>query len=234
MVLLHGYTGNSGDWADKLSWVARGYSVVALDCRGQGGRSEDVGGHQGNTLRGHIIRGLDGPVDNLIFRQVFLDCAQVAGILMDMPEVDEMRVGVTGGSQGGALTVACAALEPRLKLAAPVYPFLSDYKRVWEMDLAKAAYEDIRSYFRSFDPLHEREEELFTKLGHIDIQFLAPRVKAKVLWFIGLMDETCPPSTQFAAYNKLNSEKQICIYPDYGHEGIPTVTDRIYEFMAGL
>jgi cephalosporin-C deacetylase len=57
-----------------------------------------------------------------LFRQIFLDTAQLARIVMDMPEVDENRVGAMGGSQGGGLTLACAALEPRIKKAAPVYP----------------------------------------------------------------------------------------------------------------
>ena len=56
---------------------------------------------------------------------------------MGLPEVDADRVAATGGSQGGALTLACAALEPRIKRAAPVFPFLCDYQRVWEMDLAR-------------------------------------------------------------------------------------------------
>ena len=87
---------------------------------------------------------------------------------MNMPEVDATRVGALGDSQGGGLTLACAALEPRIKLAAPVFPFLCDYQRVWEMDLALDAYDEIRTYFRQFDPRHEREQEIFTKLGYID------------------------------------------------------------------
>src|SRR5947207_3006705 len=83
-----------------------------------------------------------------------LDAAQLARVVMDMPEVDAGRVGATGGSQGGGLTVACAALEPRIKRAAPVFPFLCDYQRVWEMDLAAGAYEELKTFFRDFDPLH--------------------------------------------------------------------------------
>lgn len=234
IVQFHGYSGNSGDWFDKLGWVAAGFSVLAMDVRGQGGKSQDPGGHVGNTLRGHIIRGLDGPADDMMYRNVFLDCAQLAGLAMDLPEVDGSRVGATGGSQGGGLTLACAALEPRLKLAAPVYPFLCDYLRVWEMDLDVAAYDELRAYFRLFDPLHERETEIFTKLGYIDNQHLAPRIKAEVLMPVGLIDSVCPPSTQFAAYNKMTCKKSLLIYPDFGHEGLPGVSDRIFRFMGQL
>ena len=234
VLLFHGYTSNSGDWFDKFAWVSQGYSVAALDCRGQGGLSQDLGGVTGTTMRGQIIRGLDDSPQKLLFRQIFLDTAQLAQIVMQMPEVDPQRVGATGASQGGGLTLACAALEPRIKRAAPVYPFLCDYQRVWEMDLAINSYEELRTYFRRFDPRHEREQEIFTKLGYIDCQHLAPRIRGEVLMAIGLMDQICPPSTQFAAYNKITAKKDMVLYPDFAHETLPDVSDVIFEFMAGL
>ena len=100
------------------------------------------------------------------------------------------------------------------------------------MDLAKGAYEGIRYYLRSFDPTHERIDEFFTKRGYIDLQFLAPRIKAKVYMSTGLMDTTCPPSTQFAAFNKITSDKFVEIYPDFGHEGIKGSDERIYKFIC--
>lgn len=238
VLLFHGYTGDSGDWFDKLGFVAAGFTVAAMDCRGQAGLSEDRGSVRGNTLHGHIIRGLDdalrGSPEKLLFRQVFLDTAQLARIVMEMPDVDPNRVGVMGGSQGGALTVACAALEPRIKRAAPLYPFLSDYIRVWEMDQAKNAYLELQEYFRHSDPMHKHEAAIFEKLGYIDIQFLAPRVQAEVLWGMGLMDTICPPSTQFAVYNKLTSPKEMVIYPDFGHESIPGWNDQAFQFLMGV
>ncbi|HNT75448.1 MAG TPA: alpha/beta fold hydrolase [Anaerolineae bacterium] len=238
ILMFHGYSGDSGDWAEKLGYVAAGFTVAALDCRGQGGRSEDVGGVIGNTLHGHIIRGLDealqGRPQKLYYRQMFLDTAQLAKIVMEMPDVDPARVGAVGGSQGGALTVACIALEPRIQRAAPVYPFLSDYKRVWEMDQDTGAYSELREYFRHFDPRHEAEDAVFEKLGYVDIQHLAPRIRTNVQWHIGLRDTICPPSTQFAAYNKIASDKQMVIYPDFGHEGLKGNNDLIFDFMMGL
>src|SRR5436305_13041738 len=121
-----------------------------MDCRGQGGISEDVGGVRGPTLRGHIVRGLalDQPPEKLLFRQIFLDTAQLARVVMSLPEVDPGRVGATGGSQGGGLTLACAALVPAIRRAAATFPFLCDYRRAWEMDLAANAYQELRIFFR--------------------------------------------------------------------------------------
>ncbi|SDZ18865.1 cephalosporin-C deacetylase [Evansella caseinilytica] len=234
IIQFHGYSMNAGDWSSKLHYASLGYSVIAMDVRGQGGSSEDVGGTKGNTLRGHFIRGLDDHEDNLLFRHIFLDTAQLAGIVIDLPEVDENRVVVTGWSQGGGLTLACAALEPRVKKLAPVYPFLCDYQRVWEMDLAKDAYDELKMYFRFFDPQHKREQEIFTKLGYIDVQHLADRIHGEVLMGVGLMDTICPPSTQFAAYNKITSPKRLEIFPDFGHEDLPGLHDIIHQFLGTM
>jgi cephalosporin-C deacetylase len=234
ILMFHGYSMHSGDWLDKLPYVAAGITVAALDCRGQGGRSEDPGGVQGWTLNGHIVRGLDNDPKNLLYRAIFLDTAQLANIVMGMPQVDETRVGATGGSQGGGLTLACAALEPRIQKAAPVFPFLSDYQRVWEIDQDVDAYDELRAWFRRFDPRHEREKNIFTQLGYIDIQHLAARIEAEVMMGMGLMDTICPPSTQFAAYNKINAPKSLVLYPDYGHEHLPELNDKIFHFMLAL
>lgn len=234
VVMFHGYSGNAGDWVDKLGYVAMGYTVAAMDCRGQGGQSEDVGGVQGWTLRGHIVRGLGDTPDKLLFRHIFLDTAQLARVVMEMDGVDATRVGATGGSQGGGLTLACVALEPRIKLAAPVSPFLCDYKRVWQKELAKNAYLELDEYFRRFDPMHEREDEVFTKLGYIDVQYLAPRIRAEVMMAVGLMDDVCPPSTQFSAYNKIPGTKSLRVYPDFKHEQLPGNNDAIFQFLSRL
>jgi cephalosporin-C deacetylase len=170
----------------------------------------------------------------MLFRQIFLDTAQLARLVMEMPDVDENRVGATGGSQGGGLTLACAALESRIKKVAPVFPFLCDYKRVWELDLDVNAYAELRDYFRWFDPRHQQEDAIFERLGYVDVQHLCPRICGEVLMAVGLMDEICPPSTQFAAYNKIVAPKSLAVYPDFGHEALPGHSDAIFEFMLGL
>jgi len=231
---FHGYTGASGEWSDKLNFVGQGMIVAAMDCRGQGGRSEDLGVVRGNTHHGHFIRGLgDTSPDKLLFRQIYLDTVQLARVVAALDEVDQNRLTCMGGSQGGGLAIACAALEPRIRRCVSLFPFLSDYKRVWEMDLAKDAYTELRNFLRMFDPLHEREDEIFTKLGYIDVHHLAPRIQANVLMALTLMDNICPPSTQFAVYNKIVAPKEAAIYPDFGHEGLPGFPDRAFRFLTG-
>ena len=235
IAMFHGYSGDSGGWVSKLPYAYAGFAVLALDVRGQMGRSDDNSLVPGNTFRGHIIRGLSsGDPERLFFRNVFLDTAQTARILMGMDHVDENRIGATGGSQGGALTIACAALEPRVKLNAPVYPFLSDYRRVWEMDLFKDAYDELGCYVRFLDPRHKGMDRMFEMLGYIDVSNLAPRIKGETYMFLTLQDQICPPSTQFAAYNKITAPKSCEIYPNHGHEGLPDSDELIFSFFRRL
>lgn len=234
VLTFHGYKVNSGDWVDKIPYAASGFVVACMDCRGQGGRSQDVGGVEGMTIEGHFIRGLDGPPDDMLMRHIFLDTAELARIVMEMPDVDRSKVGVFGGSQGGGLSLACASLVPEISRCAVYYPFLSDYKRVWELDLTDLAYSELRRYFRFFDPLHERETEIYQKLGYVDVQNLVKWIRGRVLMTTGLMDTACPPSTQFAAYNKIAAEKEMVVYPDYGHEVLHGNQDRIYRFLLEM
>lgn len=228
---FHGYTGDSGDWWEKLSWIQQGFAVAALDCRGQAGESQDIGGVTGTTYLGHIVRGLmDGP-DHLLYVKMFMDVALLTKIVKSFPEIDETRMSAFGGSQGGALSLVCAALTPEIKKVAVQYPFLSDYKRVYDMDSSGSAYEEFIKFFRANDPRHKREEEFFHSLGYIDVQNFASKIQAKVLWGMGLADPYCPPSTQFSVYNKLTSEKRLITYPEYGHEFLPYFMDECVQFF---
>ncbi len=233
LLMFHGYHCDSGDWMDKVTYAKFGFVVAAMDVRGQGGLSSDPLTVEGESLEGQIIKGLDDPnPEKLFYRNVFLDTAQLARIVMALPYVDETRVGATGFSQGGALTVACASLEPRLKLACPGYPFLTDYRRVWEdLDIGISAYCELKNYFRYRDPLHNRESDVFNRLGYIDLHNFADRITAKVVLFTALSDTVCPPSTQFAIYNNLKCEKELMVYPDFGHETLPKSGDIIFQLM---
>jgi cephalosporin-C deacetylase len=234
VVMFHGYSGHSGDWLPLLSWAAEGFVVAALDVRGQAGRSSEPGGYSGTTFYGHIVRGVsDGP-DALLFRQIFLDCVRLARIVAERPEVDPARVCTMGASQGGGLALACAALEPSVARVAALFPFLCDWLRVWELDLAESAYDGLRDHLRQFDPTHARKDEFFLTMGYVDVQHLTSRIRGRVLMGCGLMDTVCPPSTQFAAYNKIQSPKQVVVFPDYAHELPPGWNDKAFAFLRAI
>jgi cephalosporin-C deacetylase len=228
---FHGYHSDAGDFSDKIALAAEGMCVLALDARGQGGPSEDTTRSKGGVMKGLIIRGWEEGPEQLYFRAVFLDTAHMARIALAMAGVDAERVAVQGASQGGALALVCAALEPRVSKALVQYPYLSDYRQAFRLNVLTNAYEELAYHFRFRDPLHLREAKFFKTLDYIDLQYLAPRIKAKVVWGIGLEDTVCPPQTQFAVYNQLHTRKTMLAYPEYGHEYLPRYADTTRSFL---
>lgn len=229
---FHGKHGNIGPANVDLSFVPAGFAVASMNCRSQASFSNDC------TARGVfgqadlIVRGLNKGRDFLYYKDVFLDVVRFVDIIKSLPFADENRLYAHGGSQGGGLTVVCAALCPEIKACVPYYPFLSDYKRLYEMDLLKDAYNEIREYLRFYCPEeNELRDKMWETLGYIDIQYLAPRIKADTLWFTGLMDNVCPPSTQFAAYNKITAKKDMVVFTNHGHEGNWIYDERTYSFL---
>ncbi|WP_433013531.1 acetylxylan esterase [Kribbella sp. CA-294648] len=232
VLIFHGYGGEQPKWVELLPYAARGFTVAALDVREQVAFRTDSQQANSFSLRNHLVEGLDDGPEGLLYRHVFLDTRRLADIIGALPEVDETRIGTTGWSQGGGLSLVCAALAPGIKSTASVFPFLVDYQRAWELNLEKGPYDEITTWFKKRDPRHLREQEVFTTLGYIDLQHLAPKVQSDVTLYIGLEDQTCPPSTQYAAYNKLGGPKQLRVYPDFGHDDLPGALDEIFQSFS--
>ncbi|TWD80839.1 cephalosporin-C deacetylase [Kribbella amoyensis] len=232
VLMFHGYGGEQPKWIDLLPYAARGYTVAALDVREQVGYRSGTQQPNSFDLHHHLVHGLDGGPDALLYRHVFLDTRRLADLVRALPEVDAARVATTGWSQGGGLSLVCAALTPEIRYAASVYPFLTDYRRAWDLNLDREPYNEITTWFRKRDPRHLRRDEVFTTLGYIDLQHLAPRIQAEVTLFVGLEDQVCPPSTQYAVYNKLRCRKEIRTYPDFGHDDLPGAMDDIYQLIG--
>ncbi len=152
-----------------------------------------------------------------IYRGAYMDCLRAVDFLFSRSEVDTSRVAVEGGSQGGALSFATAALDnERIDLCVPHIPFLSDFRDYFKV--AGWPGGEIIQYFKDHPEISE--DEIYKNLSYIDIKNLAPWIKAPVLMSIGLMDPTCPPHINFAAYNQLIVPKEYIVYPYAGH-GLP-------------
>ena len=122
---------------------------------------------------------------------------------------------VTGGSQGGGISIAAAALAPEVSACMPDVPFLCHYRRATEIS-ASHPYEEIARYCM----IHrDKVDQVFGTLSYFDGVNMAARAQARALFSVGLMDETCPPSTVFAAYNHWSGPKDIRVYRYNHHEG---------------
>jgi cephalosporin-C deacetylase len=230
---FHGYPGSSRGWFEQASFAGLGMAVLAMECPGQGGRSEDKGGRKGTTASDHIIMGLDGPAEEMYYVQTFLDTCLMVRLAKELDGLDENRIYVNGASQGAALGLVCTALNPdSVKRCAALYPFLSDYRRAWDMDRDLIVFDGLKYYTRWFDPTGERLEETYTKLGYIDVQNFVERITCPVLCGTGLMDAFIPPSAQFSVFSRISAPKKHLVFPEYGHEEIPAFDDLLISFFT--
>ncbi len=184
---------------------------LALNIRGHG-NSQDINPGFPGYLQHHV-----DDKELYIYRGAYMDCVRAVDFLYSRSEVDTSRVAVEGGSQGGALSFATAALDnERIDLCVPYVPFLSDFRDYFKV--AGWPGGEFRRYFEEHPEIPE--ERIYRNLSYIDIKNLAPWIKAPVLMSIGLMDQTCPPHINFAAYNQVDGPKEDIVYPYAGH-GLP-------------
>ncbi|MGQ9556140.1 MAG: acetylxylan esterase [Anaerolineae bacterium] len=233
LVCYHGYSGNKGQAHEYLHWALQGYAVLALDVRGQSGESSDGNLYDTGHVSGWMTQGIMDP-EQYYYRAVYMDCVRAAELVASQPEVDACHMGATGASQGGGLTLAAAALSGRFALAMPDVPYLCHYRR--SLDMAQQGpYLELATYFKCYP---EREERAFRTLSYFDNLNLADRIRCPVLMCVGLQDLICPPSTIYAVYNHITSDKEMAIYPYHGHE-VPAqhITERIRwanRYLRGL
>lgn len=217
---FHGYMGQAPDWTSFLKYIPLGVGVVAMDVRGQQGESVDNGIYKGNTVLGHIIRGAVEGKDHLFYKDIYLDVYSLIEVVADMERVDNSHLYTWGGSQGGALSLIGAALNHRIRRCATQYPFLSDFKYVLEMGDMGLPYDELFRYFKFYDPFHKTEAKLLKTLSYIDVKNFAHLIRCPVLMFTGLEDKVCFPATQYAIYNRIETEKKHILLPEYEHEAM--------------
>lgn len=224
IVEIAGYGGGRGLAFEHTLWPSAGYAYLIMDTRGQGsawGAGGDTPDPVGSTAAtpGYMTRGVLDPHD-YYFRRVITDAVMAVDTARVLPGVDAARVAFKGGSQGGGVTIAVAGLVPDLVAVMPDVPFLCHFERAVAM-ADTMPYPEIRQYLAVH---RDVTEQVFRTLSYVDGVNFAQRALAPSLWSIALMDDICPPSTCFAAYNRYGERaggapKDVVVYPYNGHEG---------------
>lgn len=241
MVQFIGYGGGRGFPVEWISWLTAGYAVFVMDSRGQGSswrggvtpdggqRPEDSDGPQ---VPGFMTRGISSP-ETYYYTRIYTDAARAVEAASLAPGVDPERLVIAGGSQGGALSIAaCSLMEPgafdqasiqagwerpSYKIAAALVdvPFLCDIQRAIGM-VDSDPYNEVVRYLK----VHRQKlDKVMRTISYIDGVHLASFIKVPAFFSVGLMDNICPPSTVYAAYNAWAGKKEIVEYPFNNHEG---------------
>lgn len=215
-----GYGGGRGIPGEHLRWAAAGYAHVLMDTRGQGsgwgsgGDTADAHGSAG-SVPGFMTRGIGSP-DTYYYRRVFTDAALLIDAVQQFDFVDAERIAVTGGSQGGGISLAAAALNPAVHAAMPDVPYLCHFRHSVERT-PDHPFREIEQYLAVH---RERVDSVFETLSYFDGVNFARRITVPTLFSVGLMDSVVLPSSIFAAYNHCAAaDAEIEVYPFNGHEG---------------
>jgi cephalosporin-C deacetylase len=233
IVGYQGYGGGRGLPIDHTTIPMAGFAYLFMDTRGQGSSWSpgDTGDDAaaGPQYPGFMTRGIESP-DTYYYRRVFVDAARAIDAAAQHPHVDARRIAVTGGSQGGGISIAAAALAgKKVKLCMPDVPYLCHYSRATTV-VDSMPYGEITNYLKTRRTMGDTA---YRTLSYFDGIHLAPKITARCLFSVGLMDMTCPPSTVYAAYNRIRAPKEMRIYTHNNHEGGgPYQTVARLEFAA--
>lgn len=152
--------------------------------------------------------------DDYYYRGAYLDTVRAIDFVCSRPEVDQDRLMVEGGSQGGSLSYVCAALDKRVKFCVPTIPGFCDIPNF--ITLTPWPGSIFRNYLAKNDK-GVTQETMDAMLTYYDVKNFAPAITCPVYMGVGLQDPICPPTTNFAPYNLLKCEKRFAIYPETGH-----------------
>ncbi|XVU21890.1 acetylxylan esterase [Actinoplanes sp. CA-054009] len=213
-----GYGGGRGHELENLLWASAGYAHLQMDTRGQGsGWSLGVTPDEAPSppqVPGVLTRGILDPA-TYYYRRLFTDAVRAVDAARALDIVDNDRVHVVGGSQGGGMSLAVAGLRADLAGVVAFVPFLCDFPRAVRVTDA-FPYREIINYLA----VHRGEQEqVFRTLAYFDGVNFAARATAPALFSVALRDATCPSSTVYGAFHNYGGPKEMKVWEYNGHEG---------------
>lgn len=146
--------------------------------------------------------------DRYFYKRVYVGCSRAIDFLASLPEVDADCIGVTGGSQGGGLSLVTAGLNKKVKFVALYYPALCDHSGYLHKRAGGWPH-----YFRNTEPKPGEVETL----EYFDAVNFARRITVPGWYSWGFNDLSCPPTSTYSAYNVITAPKELHTYVENGH-----------------
>ena len=223
LIFFHGYGGDKGRVANYLMWALQGFSCLGFDVRGQLGDSTDLADYPGGHGTGWMTNGILDP-GKYYFTRCYMDAVRAVDFALTCAEVDPKRIGTTGCSQGGGLSLAVACLDDRTKLCMAEVPGFCHFARTLEITKTPP-WTDLISYMQRRP---EDIDRVMRTLSYVELNNLTDRIQCPALVSAGLQDELCVPSSIFSAFNRIPVvEKLIEAFPYNGHEALLNIETMI-------
>ena len=191
-------------------WACKGYIALSVAPRGKLRSNRQFNPGYPNLLTYNMV-----DRHTYAYRGFYVDAWRGIDFLLSRPEVDPARIGVTGTSQGGGLTITTAAMRPEIRAAAAGAPYLCGFMDAIELTHTYP-YEEINDYLR----LHpDRRPAVEETLAYFDGLNFADKIACPIIVSIGLQDNVCPPETGYALFNKIGAkDKRLYTYEGHGHD----------------
>jgi cephalosporin-C deacetylase-like acetyl esterase len=177
------------------------------------------------ALRGYQNYNLDDR-DRFYYKRVYLGCVRAGDFIFSLPQFDGSNLAVTGGSQGGALSIVAAALDPRIKYLAAYYPALCDVT-----GYLKGRAGGWPHYFDKNNIDFNNKKDKIETCGYYDVVNFARQIKVPGMYTWGFNDDVCPPTSMYAAYNVISAPKSLYLSLETGHWTFPEQEENLDNWL---
>ncbi len=174
------------------------------------------------ALDGYQTANLDDK-DNYYFKRVYLGCVRAVDFIESLDSFNGEDIAVTGGSQGGALSIITAALDSRIKYLAAIYPALSD--------LTGYLHDRAGGWPHMFLNEFTNKPEKIETSKYYDVVNFARFVKVPGWYTWGYNDNVCPPTSMYSAYNVITAPKELHLFPETQHWTFPEQQQQKNEWL---
>ncbi len=149
--------------------------------------------------------------DKYYYKRVYMGCVRANDFLTTLPQFDGQNLAVTGGSQGGALSIVTAGLDKRVKYLGSIFPAMCDM-----VGYTKKRAGGWPHIFDKENSSNLTEAKIKTS-AYYDVVNFAKNVSQTGIYTWGFNDETCPPTSMYPAYNVIKAPKELVLFQETGH-----------------
>lgn len=165
--------------------------------------------------------------ETFYYRAVYAGCSRCVDYLCTLPGWDGMNVGVTGGSQGGALTVVTSALNEKVTFASAFYPALCDV-----LGYLHGRGGGWPGYFSTPDGKDHSAEE--RTLQYYDVVNFGKVLRCPLYLSFGYADNTCSPTSVTALRNAVSAPMVVDMTPNSAHWRYGETNERAMAWQQAL
>jgi cephalosporin-C deacetylase-like acetyl esterase len=157
---------------------------------------------------------------------VYLGCVRAVDFLDSLPNFDGENIAITGGSQGGALSIITAGLDKRIKWLAAYYPALSDITGYLHKRAGGWPH-----LFSRYNIAYNNFPDKIKTVTYYDVVNFARLLTIPGFYTWGFNDNVCPPTSMYAAYNVIKSPKELFLAQETGHWTYPEQNERAEAWL---